>query len=381
MTRNRTRFTYFSRFRIEGRVGGGGRRALQIIDEFTEDKLNCICAYSYDLRDWSVRLSKVTSKPGITGLVANYSKKLLPYLVFGPDYLKWTEQGRKPFLGFWRLSQGWKKEARRLDHRDIVIIDDPYYFRQFISHLKGRKIRVVGLVHNIETFFPSYCKDKYRLDLTKKELSVFRKCDLVVTMSREENYFLTNNGINVVFHKYYPPESIEEGLLNIRQARQQSRKQHFVLLGSAGNPETKKGMAELTRIWKDHIPNEKLCVVGYDTEFLKQYSDNKTVVCLGEVSDDKLTQMLIGAKTVIAYQKTGPGALTKIPEMLLANIPVIGNFHALRTYHGLNGVHEFDRIDELTAIVGGISRGRPNIAFTYEKPGSLKTKIEQNIGP
>ena len=235
------------------------------------------------------------------------------------------------------------------------------------------------MVQNLETLFKNYCKDKHRIRLLKKELHWMKRCDLVVTNSREEAFFLKNNDIKVIFYRYYPPDFIEERLLRIRESRRQSPKENFLLMGNAGNVATKAGMIALINIWKRHISGEQLCVVGYNTECLEEYTDNERVILKGPLSDSQFDDALVKAKAVICYQVSGPGALTRIAEMLVANVPVMGNSHALRSYYNINGVIEFDSIEEFINGIEYIKSAGEKLDIHYPKPGPLAPKVRTRL--
>ncbi len=362
---------YFTRYHLEGNIGGGGRRALQIISEFKDEP------FTYYSRA-QLEIGKRLSSHKTPGFARRVRKSLLPYAILKSDYFKWKKEWRKPQLWFWRLARSWKKKFYFV-RGDTVFIEDPYYLRHFVAYLKKRKVKIVAMVQNIETLFKNYCKDKYRVRLLKKELYWMKRCDLVVTNSREEAFFLKNNNINVIFHRYYPPDFIEERLLSIRESRRRSPKKNFLLMGNAANTATKAGMIALIDIWKKHIPNEQLCVVGFNTEPLEEYTDNKGVIFKGPLADSQFDEALIKAKAVICYQVSGPGALTRIAEMLVANVPVMGNSHALRSYYNINGAIEFDGIEEFIKGIAYIKSARGKLDIHYPKPGPLAPKIKSRL--
>jgi hypothetical protein len=371
---------YFTRYQLEGNIGGGGRRALQIINEFKQEPFTYYSRAQPGLGHLLAPPKKLTDKFSIQ-FADRFDKSirsLLSYGIFRFDYFKWKNEWRKPLFWFWRLSQHWKQKFHFIEG-DIVFVEDPYYFRYFVAQLKNRGIKVVAMVQNIETLFKNYCKDKYRISLLKKELHWMKKCDLVVTNSREEAFFLKNNDINVIFHRYYPPDFIEERLLRIRESRRQSPKENFLLMGNAANTATKAGMIALINIWKKHITDEQLCVVGYNTECLEEYSDNERVIFKGPLADSQFDDALVKAKAVICYQVSGPGALTRIAEMLVASIPVMGNSHALRSYYNINGVIEFDSIEEFIKGIEYIKSAGAELDIHYPKPGTLVTKVKTRL--
>jgi len=60
-----------------------------------------------------------------------------------------------------------------------------------------------------------------------------------------------------------------------------------------------------------------------------------------------LYELLADTRGCIVYQENGSGALTKIPELLIAGVPVIINSHAARSHHNLPGIFEFTALEQL----------------------------------
>ena len=75
--------------------------------------------------------------------------------------------------------------------------------------------------------------------------------------------------------------------------------------------------------------------------------DDPRIEVRGEVADAELDEILAETKGCIVYQDNGSGALTKIPELLTAGVPVIINSHAARSHHNLPGIFEFDSFEQL----------------------------------
>lgn len=57
-------------------------------------------------------------------------------------------------------------------------------------------------------------------------------------------------------------------------------------------------------------------------------SKHPTFKALGWVSEETLTDLLVSSKAVISPQLYGMGALTKLPELSCAGIPVLTSNHA-----------------------------------------------------
>ena len=97
-----------------------------------------------------------------------------------------------------------------------------------------------------------------------------------------------------------------------------------------------------------------LLVAGYGTESLIKVS-HPNISFLGTLSTEEIEKMLIEIDGIIIYQPPTTGALTRIPEMLLAGVPVFANFDAARNFFGVSGITLYtsfnDLIDRLNASV------------------------------
>jgi hypothetical protein len=71
---------------------------------------------------------------------------------------------------------------------------------------------------------------------------------------------------------------------------------------------------------------------------------------LGTVSDDELLSEQLKARALLVHYVPTPGALTRIPEALIAGIPVIANRHAARGYEALPGIHVYDTPADLVDL-------------------------------
>jgi hypothetical protein len=181
------------------------------------------------------------------------------------------------------------------------------------------------------------------------ELNLLSKCDLVVTISTEETWLLRNFGMDPVYLPYFPLKPIADRLETVRNNRQYSKKNGFLLLGTVYNLPTLEGMKRvISAIIDNNIPlDEKFIIAGYGTDQLLGSLSDDRIEVRGEVTDAELYELLATAKGCIVYQETGSGALTKIPELLTAGVPVVINSHAARSFHNLPGIFEFTGFDQL----------------------------------
>lgn len=244
-----------------------------------------------------------------------------------------------------------------LDSLKLALIDDPLYYEPLVKSLASKGVPMVALCQNIESLSRSQLADEHQMELVARELGIMACCALVVTISREETVLLRNLDLDAFYFPYYPVKDIQKRMMRIRDKRKGTKKQDFLLVGTADNPPTLTGMYELIKRWPAISPSiggARLYVGGYGTELLKDLDDGKTVVFKGELSDDDLDNMLATIKGCIAYQADGSGALTKICESSMAGVLTIANSHAARSYYNIPGIVEFtdfNDIDRALSIV------------------------------
>ncbi|NJR76340.1 MAG: glycosyltransferase family 4 protein [Scytonema sp. CRU_2_7] len=92
-------------------------------------------------------------------------------------------------------------------------------------------------------------------------------------------------------------------------------------------------------------------IAGYGTEQLQEYCDGPNFTLHGTVDQGKLNYLLSNVKAILVHQKAGAGALTRIPEMLIAGVPIIANSNACRSAFDYPGVYCYDNQVELAAFM------------------------------
>jgi hypothetical protein len=121
------------------------------------------------------------------------------------------------------------------------------------------------------------------------------------------------------------------------------------MLGSASNPPTAQGMRRVLDFVSKVNPSMPLVVAGYGTELLAgEYHElPKSVSIHGSVAPAELLKMLSTCRAVLVFQEASSGALTRLQEMRLAGIPVIGNQVSLRSYGNIRGLHVLTCLEDL----------------------------------
>jgi glycosyltransferase involved in cell wall biosynthesis len=221
---------------------------------------------------------------------------------------------------------------------------------------KNSGYKVMALSHNLESLVSGPFDQLDLGKLLKKfsnEIQALAQSDAVFCISREEQWLLKLCGVDADFLPYYPPVFILERLLELRYRRISPERKKFLIVGTALNPPTLAGMLQqldlLKKIRGDI--NFDVDIAGYGTEQLAEYCDHQSFNLLGAIKPQELDILMLNAKAVLVHQKAGVGALTRIPEMIIAGVPVIANSNACRSALHYSGVYCYDSAAELVALM------------------------------
>ncbi|WP_421903569.1 hypothetical protein [Maridesulfovibrio sp.] len=234
-----------------------------------------------------------------------------------------------------------------------AVVDDPVFFPKTMQVLADRNIPVISVIHNIESFLPRTMQIKPQWELLQEEVDVVSKSSLCLTISHEDAWFLRNNGVECYNYPYFPSEDSEAMLAKVRIARRKSKKKFCLCMGTAYNPPTLFGMKKLINNWPEITGgNIPLVMAGYGVDrFFDCKNVPEIVNVLGGVSDAGLSELLTECNACILHQDVGAGALTKIPELLRAGIPVVASQHAARSYVAFDGVYEYQDMKEIPKLL------------------------------
>lgn len=238
---------------------------------------------------------------------------------------------------------------------DLLLWEDTR--RLFVPYLaRAAGVEVIALPQNIESLVGGLVRGYFfgdRHTRWRQELRALKQATKIFCISREEQWLLNNWGLQADFLPYFPPKEAEAELLSIRAARQPDGMGRFLVVGSALNPPTRQGLAELLQVLK--IIRETfvfgLDVAGFGTEVFASQPLHPDFRLHGPVSQMKLRDLMVGSTACLVYQPLGVGALTRIPEMLMAGLPVIANPNACRSWWGMNGLHVFEDREGLAALM------------------------------
>lgn len=350
-TGNKRKIIRISRFIPNPTGDGAGKRSYQIVE--------LLKANGFEVYDEAIELPKHLTLLAQTRL---FWKGLL----FAWRHLKcgqirhlggWIKESK--YLGL-RIEALKKYESQR-DHVLFLIEDTTPGAHGLPYILEHMQCRFVIAPHNLE----SLCEGVPVLsgmrgnDWFKDDMERLRKAEGTFCISKEETWLTQLYGVKSHYLPYYPTGEIEKYLLDIRKRREKKEartrgKKQILLLGSASNAPTKKGMQNIINHLARYaeLPFE-LHVAGYCTERLKQV-EHSGIVYHGTLPQEQLENMMVSTDALLIYQEATSGALTRIIEYLVAGIPVVASFCAARDYYRMPGVYVYEQMDELMALLQSV---------------------------
>jgi len=221
-----------------------------------------------------------------------------------------------------------------------------------IAKYLGIKISI--LPHNLESLVPTQVSPftgKTSPDWFLEEIKLFKLCDSIRVIAREEQWMLQCFGVDDVGFLEYEPQLEEAQVSNVVTARASSPKTQFMVLGTAHNPATKLGMEKLIAFLDGQVSDSEINVIGGGTEDLLPTTKNPNIRILGFLSDADITEYYKTAKACLIYQVPTSGALTKIPELLRMGIPIITNEMGSRSYWNLENIYVYSDLQELLQLM------------------------------
>ncbi|MFA5114068.1 MAG: hypothetical protein WC529_07235 [Candidatus Margulisiibacteriota bacterium] len=361
---------YFSRFLPTIDRGGGCHRMMQMLTALSGFEVELVSA---PRGDWLPENKLRHNAREVAVNVQSALARLSPAVDWGPDLNKMA-------IRFRSIAGQWADKLTAAKAPALVIIDDPIYFLPLYDRVKKLGLPVIAFCQNIESLSFVHPNVKSARALLQQELETLAGCDEVVLLAQEEDWLLRNLGQKPILFPYYPVQPLVDRLMAVRQARSGGAKNDVLLMGTANNLPTRLGISEALAFWGGAC-RERLLVAGYNTG---RYFENKTfpdnVRLLGELTNQQHDELLARVKAVLCYQLSGSGALTRICEMLIAGVPVVANRHAARSYHRLDGVHEFDTLADLPKLLAGLpEQGEESAPPQPPDPGPLRAAIAKYL--
>lgn len=242
----------------------------------------------------------------------------------------------------------------------FLLQEEPHFSAYHAAREAG--LPVVAAPHNLETIHrggsPDVLKGTGPAYSLLNEVKHLALSDLAVCISREEQWLLNNCGVTTDFLPYYPPDEKAQSLRGVADRRRSTspRDNRYLVLGSVHNQPAYQGVLEqlrlLQRIWQDRR-SFHVDVAGYGTDRIREDLDlGDGFQIHGTVSPDHLHDLQTATTAQLIHQSYGLGALTRVPEALIAGIPVLANAHAARSAYDLDGVYVYQDGPELADLIG-----------------------------
>lgn len=339
MSQNKKIVLRDTQFEAKSTGHGGNRRTKQIEEILEKEGINLV-----DLQN----LRKTSIKNKLLVIL----QQIYYLVVFLPKFYPNFKNLIKSIIKNEKSDIIFKSQA---NYSKLMLWEDSL---NFITLYKAKKmgIKIVSIPQNFDSFAveeqkPNTHNFPKNFNLLGKEIMCLFQSDAVFCISREEQWFLRACGLDSQYLPYYPPDSILHKLLEIRSKRIRNQEDNnykqkkWLVLGTYHNAATKSGMIELVN-WLNEI-NEvlsiEISIAGYGTEKIeKEIELTSHFNLLGSLSEEDLYQIIIDCKGIIVHQRYGLGALTKIPEMLIAGIPIIANTIASRSYYDYEGLYTYE---------------------------------------
>jgi len=241
-----------------------------------------------------------------------------------------------------------------------------------LAAARARNLPVTAVAHNIESLLPDETlmyADGGQHERFAAECAHLKLADRRVVISARDQWLLSLFGIDAMVLPYYPPRERLQALQGVRLERWPAAgRTRLLVMGSGFYPPNYQGMRHILRLLAASGITEskvRVEVMGFGTERLEKECAAAGIVFHGSVSDRAMFDVMRQADAAVIYQHAGTGALTRIPELLIAGVPVLANDTAARGYEHSPGVQIFADTAELIARIEALDPSSPAPAFPY----------------
>jgi hypothetical protein len=248
---------------------------------------------------------------------------------------------------------------------------------------RRREKRLLALPHNLEALVSGkvFADPRYdpRADLAA-EVRRLGRADAVFTIAREERRLLEAGGVAARYLPFFPDPILEKECLELRQRRRKPDATHpLLLVGSAFNAATGQGMRRQLEWLRG--ANRPVIVVGPQTDRILGEFASEQVNVLGVVPRERLTEVMAAAGALLVHTQGGAGAVTRIPEALLAGLPVIANANALRDCHGIAGTYQYETREEFLRLAAQLLPMPPPPSRPTQDEALFQSTLRQLAAP
>lgn len=214
----------------------------------------------------------------------------------------------------------------RHDRPDLVLAESlPGKMMLSLDAARLAGIGQVVFLHNVEFLVPEQFDRSFpsRGRAFEWESGQCRRASAVVTIDEFDAYVLQCSGVRRTFTlPYYPVTSDREVLQAVEADRSaQPPEPRLLLLGTAANPPTGRGMAAFLDAYLQVPGLPSLTIAGDGAERFQPFAGDRVRV-LGRVSDDELQVLLRSHASAVVAQAATSGFLIRLVEYNLMGIPV-----------------------------------------------------------
>jgi hypothetical protein len=164
-----------------------------------------------------------------------------------------------------------------------------------------------------------------------------RLASAIHTIAIEETWLLELHGISAQHLPYHPSGSHLQALERLRQERRPDPSFGYLLVADFGNPPNQDGARALSQLVSSgvRVPYP-IHVVGRNLETVANLFTSRSdhpFVLHGEISDLQLADYQRRCMAQILWHPPTSGMLTRVVDAAVADIPIIGNWMGLKSYH------------------------------------------------
>jgi len=248
---------------------------------------------------------------------------------------------------------------------NILIWEDTKGLSILIPYIaKKKNFRIIAVPHNFESLVYNQSK-KVVFSKLKNEVNAYKLAESVYSISFEDNWLLSIFKVNTFYLPYCPPTEYIPYLEDIALVRRTKKNKHYLILSTFWGA-TENGIIDLLKVINNNNINEYFIVAGFNTEEISKIINLKNNIKLfGTVDFNTLKDLMIETKALIINQNASSGLLTRIPEFLISDIPIIANLTAVRSFYNIKGITIYSNYNDLIDILKN-SSFETRIEYKYE---------------
>lgn len=225
--------------------------------------------------------------------------------------------------------------------RPAVCVIEHAGFSDLLAPNRAEGIPTIACIANLEsldTAAPLARDDARKAHLVSVdfagELGVLARCDERLFISKVEAGLVGGLGVSSQYYPYVPAGAIRDGFMQIRRRRAEAGQIQpglFLMLGSAAHASTWESFSWFIENARDKgLPRQAHVVVGghYTERLLPPGVSIPGLELRGWLDQADLDRLLVSAEAVLIPQTMGFGALTRLPELACAGIPMITSSHS-----------------------------------------------------